>query len=206
MEVEGAFDTGRYLNVIECFVAAGSLLIFTCTKIHSAGKCPLEGACELRGFGLGGRDGWEEVSCPACALSLPFCPLDFLLWKKGNCLSSNEQLGWMDGWVAGWWLEGHETPSEWKEKEAERVEGAELERSVAKKKRSKWWWRDWEGSFMACMLLCLKGVTQSNGWTFLIMCRELLFPGWPLHLAAEWRNYLEAKVWAKCILLSLSPA
>lgn len=135
MEVEGAFDTGRYLNVIECFVAAGSLLIFTCTKIHSAGKCPLEGACELRGFGLGGRDGWEEVSCPACALSLPFCPLDFLLWKKGNCLSSNEQLGWMDGWVAGWWLEGHETPSEWKEKEAERVEWAELERSVAKKKR-----------------------------------------------------------------------
>lgn len=43
MEVEGAFDTGPYLNVIECFVAEGSLLIFTCTKIHSARKCPLKG-------------------------------------------------------------------------------------------------------------------------------------------------------------------
>lgn len=41
--MQAAFDTGPYLNVIECFVAEGSLLIFTCTKIHSAGKCPAEG-------------------------------------------------------------------------------------------------------------------------------------------------------------------
>lgn len=72
MEVQAAFDTGPYLNVIECFVAEGSLLIFTCTKIHSAGKCPRWRAREWRGFGLGGRDAWEEVSCPAAALSFPF--------------------------------------------------------------------------------------------------------------------------------------
>lgn len=43
MEVQTALDTGPYLNVIECFVAEGSLLIFTCTKIHCAGKSTAEG-------------------------------------------------------------------------------------------------------------------------------------------------------------------
>lgn len=97
--MEGTFDTGPYLNVIECFVAEGSLLIFTCTKIHSAGKCSLKGVWELRGFGLGGRDGWEEVSCPACALSLPFFrSLDFLLPKEKELLLLHRTVGWVGVW------------------------------------------------------------------------------------------------------------
>lgn len=41
--------------MIECFVAEGPLLIFTCTKIHSAGNCPAEGLVSREALAWVGR-------------------------------------------------------------------------------------------------------------------------------------------------------
>lgn len=63
--MEGVFDTG-YLKGIECFVAEGSLLIWSCTEIHITRKGALKGLGAERL-----RPGWEEVSCLVGWLSLP---------------------------------------------------------------------------------------------------------------------------------------
>lgn len=112
--MEGAFDTGPYLNVIECFVAEGPLLIFTCTQKNSQRwKTPAEGACESRGSGLGGRrrllQGGKEgfmsslgapLSSPPYFFFLSLTVLDFLLPKKGNSFSSiRPSVGWRGGGV-----------------------------------------------------------------------------------------------------------
>lgn len=136
--MEGAFDTGPYLNVIECFVAEGSLLIFTCAPKNSQRwKTPAEGARESRGCGLGGRRrllagerGGFMSSLGAPLSSPPFffsslTVLDFLLPKKGNSFSSiRPSVGWMGG--------GDETALNEKRLRVEK--GAEPERNVARRR------------------------------------------------------------------------
>lgn len=99
--MEGAFDTGPYLNVIERFVAEGSLLIFTCTKIHSAGKCPAEGPVSREAVAWVGEAVGKRFHVPppppALSLSLFLLPVGLSSPKrKGDSFSPlNGQSGWV---------------------------------------------------------------------------------------------------------------
>lgn len=110
--MEGAFDTGPYLNVIECFVAEGPLLIFTCTQKNSQRwKTPAEGACESRGSGLGGRRrllaGRKRGFHVQPRRSSLVTPLFFFSLSYRSGLSSPKErellllyqtVGWLEGW------------------------------------------------------------------------------------------------------------
>lgn len=136
--MEGTFDTGPYLNVIECFVAEGSLLIFTCAPKNSQRwKTPAEGARELRGCGLGGRrrllagERGGFMSSLGAPLSSP--PFFFFLSYRFGLSSPKERellllyqtVGWLDGG-------GNETALNEKRLRVEK--GAEPERNVARRR------------------------------------------------------------------------
>lgn len=136
--MEGTFDTGPYLNVIECFVAEGSLLIFTCAPKNSQRwKTPAEGARESRGCGLGGRrrllagERGGFMSSLGAPLSSPpffFFPLlpfwTFFSQRKGTPSPLSDRR------LAGWG--GDETALNEKRLRVEK--GAEPERNIARRR------------------------------------------------------------------------